>query len=70
MAVVSLDSPCSSGLACTFKLLPSKHTVSASGMLGHSPFYFRDQYMVSWVDKGQLALRNMKFFPHFDLSCV
>jgi len=68
MAIVSLDSPCFSGLACTFKLLPSKHTVTGIWHARPLPFYFRDQCMVSWVDK--LALRNMKFYPHFNLSCV
>jgi len=43
---------CIDGIAWTFKLLPVKTQRPAFGMLGHSSLYFRDQYVVSWDNKG------------------
>lgn len=46
MPVVSCDGLSFSGIAWTFKLLPSKCKNSAYGKFGHSPGHFRDQHGV------------------------
>jgi len=39
-----LNGSCISGRACTFKLLPSKHTeINLNGILGHLLVHFSDQ---------------------------